>query len=367
MPPDDPLPPLAGGHTAVLLMAYGGPLRLEDVEPYLLDVRGGRPTRPEVVEEVRERYRRIGGRSPILDLTRAQAAALERRLNRAGFPAGSTTDPSARPGRGSGGAGAASPTAARPFRVHVGMRHWHPFLTEACSKIALERPARGVAIAMAPQDSELSVGAYLRKLDEASRAAGLRLPWRTVRSWCDHPRLADAFAARVAEALGRLPAPARDGATVVFTAHSLPERILAAGDPYPEEVRRTIAAVKARLPRVEWRQAWQSAGRTGEPWLGPDAADVLRDLAAAGRRAVVVAPIGSLCDHVEILWDVDVVYRGVAEELGLVFERTASLNDDPMLIEALADLVQAALGSDATRSDGAGAERPRARRLAGGA
>jgi ferrochelatase len=342
MPPDDPPPPLAGGPAAVLLMAYGGPLRLEDVEPYLLDVRGGRPTRPELVEEVRERYRRIGGGSPILDLTRAQAAALERRLNRPG-------------------------SAAGPFRVHVGMRHWHPFLTEACSAIALERPARGVAIAMAPQDSEMSVGAYLRKLEDASREAGLGFEWRTVRSWCDHPLLADAFAARVAEALGRLPAPARAGATVVFTAHSLPERILAAGDPYPDEVRRTIAAVTARLPGVEWRQAWQSAGRTGEPWLGPDAADVLRQLAAAGGRSVVVAPIGFLCDHVEILWDVDVVYRAVAGELGLVFERTASLNDDPLLIEALADLVRAALGSEAPRRDAAPAVRPRARRLAGGA
>jgi ferrochelatase len=321
---DDPASP-PDGHTAVLLMAYGGPLRLEDVEPYLLDVRGGRPTAPELVEEVRERYRRIGGRSPLLDLTRAQAAALERRLND-GAPAA-----------------AAGLGPCPPFRVHVGMRHWHPFLSEACSAIALERPGRGVAIAMAPQDSQLSVGAYLRRLEEASRAAGLALRWRTVRSWCDHPRLADAFAARVEEALGRLPAPDRDGAVVVFTAHSLPERVLAAGDPYPGEVRRTIDAVAARLPAIEWRQAWQSAGRTGEPWLGPDAGDVLRRLAAEGRRAVVLAPIGFLCDHVEILWDVDVVYRELARNLGLAFARTRSLNDDPVLIEALADLVGGAL------------------------
>lgn len=358
MPADEPgAAPPPGAHTAVLLMAYGGPLRLEDVEPYLLDVRGGRPTRPELVEEVRERYRRIGGRSPILDLTRGQAAALETRLNDAAVR-------NAADGAVVGG-------ATGRFRVHVGMRHWHPFLSEACARIARERPARGVALALAPQDSAMSVGAYLRRLEEASRAAGLGLAWRTVRSWCDHPRLADAFAAKISEALRRLPHELRADAVVVFTAHSLPERVLAEGDPYPGEVRRTIDAVAARLPGVEWRQAWQSAGQTGERWLGPDAADVLRELAAADRRGVVLAPIGFLCDHVEILWDVDVVYRGLAGELGLAFERAASLNDDPLLIEALTDLVHQALARPGEDPDvegsaaaGAGVAGPAARSAA---
>ena len=303
---------------AVLLMAYGGPHRLEDVEPYLMEVRGGRPLRAELVEEIRERYRRIGGRSPILERTREQAAALERRLNR------------------SGRAGA---------RVYVGMRHWSPFIRDALAEVAREGADQGVAIALAPQYSGMSVGAYLRKLEETRRAVGLDLEWRRVESWCDHPALADAFASKIRAALERIPVGERDAAVVVFTAHSLPERILAEDDPYPREVERTIAAVLSRLPRVEWRQAWQSAGQTGERWLEPEAADVLRELASEGRRGVVIAPVGFLCDHVEILYDVDVLYRDLARELGLRFERSASLNDDPLLIEALADLVERAVSA----------------------
>ena len=305
----------AGGPPlAVLLMAYGGPARLEDVEPYLLDVRGGRPMRPAAVAEIRERYRRIGGRSPILELTRAQAAALERRLN--------------------AGDGAAA------VRVHVGMRHWFPYVREAVARAAAEGARRGVAIALAPQYSAMSVGTYLRRLEEATAAEAPGLAWRTVESWCDHPLLAEAFAGKLRRALERIPAAEREGTVVVFTAHSLPERILAEGDPYPGEVRRTIEAVLGRLPPLRWRQAWQSQGQTGEPWIGPDAADVLRELAAEGARGVVLAPIGFLCDHVEILYDVDVMYREIARGLGLAFARTESLNDDPLLVEALAELVR---------------------------
>lgn len=293
-------------------MAYGGPNRLEDVEPYLMDVRGGRPMARAAVAEIRERYRRIGGCSPILDLTRAQAAALQRRLRASGAP---------------------------HTRVHVGMRHWSPTIADAVGEIEREGPELAVAIALAPQYSRMSVGAYLQKLTEARAAAGSSVAWREVESWCDHPALARAFAGKLRAALERFPEGEREEVTVVFTAHSLPERILAEDDPYPGEVRRTIDAVRSLLPPFRWRQAWQSRSQTGESWLGPDAADVLRELAAAGTRGVVVAPVGFLCDHVEILYDVDVLYRDIANDLDLAFRRTESLNDDPLLIEALADLV----------------------------
>lgn len=329
----------ARGRIAVMLMAYGGPDSLADVEPYLMDVRGGRPMRPEIVEEIRERYRLIGGRSPILELTRRQAEALERRLTDGAGEA------SAAAGRRQPGGSPEGPE----FRVYVGMRHWTPYIREAMREVARDGASLGVAIALAPQYSSMSVGAYLRRLEEARGAEGPDIQWRAVESWCDHPRLIDAFEEKVRGALARLPEDVRGEAVVVFTAHSLPERILAENDPYPREVRRTIEAVVERLPGLRWRQAWQSQGQTGERWLGPEAADVLRGLAAEGRPAAVVAPIGFLCDHVEILYDVDVHYRDLARELGLAFERSDSLNDDPLLIDALADLVRRHMAEPGSR------------------
>lgn len=346
---------------AVLLMAYGGPDALEDVEPYLLDVRDGRPLPPTAVAEIRERYRLIGGRSPILERTREQADALERRLNRGYTPVARQPRPDADE----------APDAA--FRVYVGMRHWTPTIEHAVQAIGRDGADLGVAIALAPQYSSMSVGAYLRKLEEARRAGGADLEWRFVESWCDHPALAAAFAAKVRAALEPFPQGEREDVVVVFTAHSLPERILSQDDPYPRECRRTIEAVLALLPPIDWRQAWQSQGQTEERWIGPDAGDVMRELAAAGRHGVVIAPVGFLCDHVEILYDVDVQYRRLARELGIRFERTESLNDDPLLIEALTDLVlervDSALGSrgDAPRPDSTLAARgdpPRPRQAA---
>ncbi len=294
---------------AVLLMAYGGPGRLEDVEPYLQDVRGGRPTSPELLHEVRERYAQIGGRSPILDLTRAQAAGTARVLG-------------------------------DRFRVYVGMRHWQPYIREAVDEIVRAGHRRVIGLVMAPHYSTMSVGAYEKTLLEAAGEGGRRLETALVRSWGDHPQFLAAVAEHVAQALRGFPTPG--AVQVLFTAHSLPQRILAAGDPYPDELRASAAAVAARLGLADWRFAFQSAGATPEPWLGPEVGAVLRELAAAGRKDVLIVPIGFVSDHVEILYDVDIAYQALAKELGMRLERTRSLNDDPLLMECLANLVRRA-------------------------
>ena len=297
---------MAGDRVAVLLMAYGGPASLDEVEPYLLDVRGGRPVTPEFLAEITSRYARIGGRSPIRELTEAQAAAVGRRLG-AGFP------------------------------VYVGMRHWHPYIRDAVDRIAADGHRRVVGIVLAPHYSAMSVGVYQKRLLEAARG---RLETALVRSWADHPKFLSAVAERVTQALQRFPAP--QAVQVLFTAHSLPERILAMADPYPEELKASAAAVAKLAGLSDWRVAYQSAGATPEPWLGPEAGALLTELAARGHRAFLIVPFGFVCDHVEILYDVDVTYRALAARLDVQLERTASLNDDPLLVEALSGLVRKA-------------------------
>jgi len=297
---------MAADRVAVLLMAYGGPGSLDDVEPYLSDVRGGRPTSPELLREIRERYARIGGRSPILELTRAQAVAVGRAL-------------------GTG------------FSVYVGMRHWHPFIRETAEEIVRAGHRRVVGVVMAPHYSAMSVGAYEKKLLEAAQG---HFETALVRSWGDHPSFLEGVTDRIKQALQRFPSPA--AVQVIFTAHSLPQRILAAGDPYPDELRASAAAVATRAGLSAWRLAYQSAGATADPWLGPEAGDVVTELAAAGRKAFLLVPIGFVCDHVEILYDIDVEYRELAGRLGVQLERTDSLNDDVHLVAAVTDVARTA-------------------------
>jgi protoporphyrin/coproporphyrin ferrochelatase len=289
--------------TAVLLMALGGPDSLDAVEPYLLDLRGGRPTSPELVEEIRERYAATGGSSPVLDITRELGRRLE---------------------------------AIRPVRVFVGLRHWQPRIADVWGGIVAARPERVVAICMAPQYSAMTVGKYWEKLDEAIAAGGGGdIPVQRVRSWATHPGLIDAFAQAVVTGRGELPVET----PVLFTAHSLPERIVAEGDPYPEEVAATVAAVTERLALPVTRFAFQSQGRSSEPWLGPEVETVLAELAAEGHRHVIVAPIGFLSDHVEITYDIDVEFTAVAEKLGMELRRTPMLNAGDPLAGTLAALV----------------------------
>lgn len=291
----------------VLVMAYGGPGNLDEVEPYLKDIRGGRVTRPALVEEIRARYARIGGRSPILEHTRAQAAAVEKRLG-------------------------------PQFKTYVGMRHWHPYIQDVVGEMERSGLRRVVGVAMAPHYSNMSVGAYEKKL---LQAADGRLDVTLVRTWWREGPFLDAVAARVTEAMQRFTRRGASDVRVIFTAHSLPEKILASADPYPEELKGSAQEVAARVGLSDWRFAFQSAGATSDPWLGPDVEDVIAEVAKAGNESILLVPIGFVCDHVEVLYDIDVECQALAKRLGIQLERTRSLNDDPGLVTAVADVVRA--------------------------
>jgi protoporphyrin/coproporphyrin ferrochelatase len=296
----------------VLLLAHGGPDSLDDIEPFLSNIRGGRPTPPRLVEEVRERYRLIGGRSPILDISQRQAQALERRLNAMG----------------------------EPYRVYLGMRNWHPFIRETMEQIQRDGIGRLLALCLAPQNSLKSVGLYFQNVREAQQKLGWEIPTSFLESWHVEPLLIEAFAEKLDEALASFPDSRENPPAVLFTAHSLPEKILEAGDPYVQEVHETAAAVAKRCGIAAYRFAYQSQGATSETWLGPTVESVLDDLAQSGTRRVLLAPIGFLCDHVEILYDIDILFQQVASRRGILLRRAASLNDSPTLIQALAAVVE---------------------------
>jgi protoporphyrin/coproporphyrin ferrochelatase len=292
----------------VLVMAYGGPDNLDDVEPYLMDVRGYRATAPEIVHEVRERYREIGGRSPILERTRTQADALEHVLDQQG-----------------GG-----------FKVFVGMRHWRPFIQDTLAEMRAQGIERTVGLVMAPHYSRMSIQAYFNKIEDAK--SGMQVA--RIHDWHLLPEYLDTLADRVRTALDRFPESIRADVPVIFTAHSLPERILAWGDPYPMQLLATTDALMERLGPRPHEFAYQSAAISNDPWLGPDASEVMERYASEGKRHMLICPIGFVCEHVEILYDIDIVYQRLAKGLGVQLERIVMLNDDPIMMRGLAGLVR---------------------------
>ena len=301
-------------------MAYGGPTSLDQIPAYLVDVREGRPPSNELRAEMTHRYEAIGGRSPILELTEAQARGIERELNDE----------------------AAAASGVR-YRVYVGMRHWHPYIREVIPHIVADGVDRLVAVVMAPHYSRMSVGRYMQRIDEALAAANARIPVLPVESWKVEPAFIESVSQQVSRALERFANSERDDVYVLFTAHSLPERILQWNDPYPEELRISVQAVVDHVQPKRWSFAFQSQGATADPWLGPSVEETLEKLAAEGVKNVLLVPIGFVCDHVEVLYDVDIEHRGQAESLGIRLERTASLNDDPLLCRAVADAVRRTL------------------------
>jgi len=305
-----------GGKWGVLLLAHGAPDRLEDIPAFLLNVREGRKLPDAAVNEIVRRYNLIGG-SPLLRLTTLQAEGLAKLLGRS---------------------------------VYVGMRNWKPFISEAVVKTKADGVERIVALCLAPQNSRTSIGLYKKCLFEDVERLAPNVQVDFIENWHDHPGLVEAFHERVATALARVQAEAGGPVPVIFTAHSVPERTIQCGDPYEQQVRKTAALVAKAVGLKEFSVAFQSPGMTGEPWIGPTVESLIDQLASYGQRHVLLAPVGFVCDHVEILYDIDVVFREYGKTRGVTVHRSASLNDSPLFIQALAAIVTERLGQKAERS-----------------
>jgi ferrochelatase len=289
-----------GATTGVLLMAYGTPATLDDVEAYYTHIRGGRTPAPELIADLRRRYDAIGGTSPLLDITRAQATGIQQAL-------------------GDG------------FVVELGMKHAPPFIEDGVGALARQGVREMVAVVLAPHFSALSIGQYLERAGAAAQTAGI--DFAGIESWHLEPGYIDLLS----DALRGT------AAHVLFTAHSLPARILEAGDPYPDQLRESAETI-AKLADIDddrWSLAWQSAGKTPEPWLSPSVLEVLPDLAARGVTDVVICPQGFVADHLEVLYDLDIQAKALADEVGISLARTPSPNADPRLCGALAEVIRA--------------------------
>ncbi len=311
MPTDRP----GGPFDAVLIVAFGGPDGPEDVRPFLANVLRGRRITPQRIEEVAHNYERFGGRSPITEITRRQAEGLKARLSAAGVP----------------------------LPVYIGMRNWHPFLADTLAQMAADGIRRAVGFIAAAHHSYSSCGQYRENVRDAQRmvaAAGHTPPEVTyVSSWFDHPLFVETIAANVGDALDRLPASVRPAARIVFTAHSLPLS-MARTCAYQQQLRATAGLVMQRLGREDWTLVFQSrSGRPEDPWLEPDVRDYLRDAHAKGMAAAVLVPVAFLCDHIEVLFDLDIQAAAVARELGLPLTRAATPNDAPTFLDMMADVV----------------------------
>ena len=293
----------------LLVMAYGTPKDLDDVEAYYTDIRHGRPPTPEQLEELKDRYRSIGGRSPLLEITRAQADALGERLN---VPA------------------------------YVGLKHSSPSIPEAIQLMAGDGVDLAVGIVLAPHYSAMSVGDYARRVQKAAEEK-----WHgrleIVRNWHLEPGYIDYLTREIELARRSLPEDA--GPVVLFTAHSLPARILQNKDPYPDQLRETASAVAGKARVAHWDIAWQSAGRTKDDWLGPDLVEVIEKMSADGVASVIVCPCGFVADHLEVLHDIDIEAQAAASRVGVELVRTRSPNTDAGFLDALAGVARRTFAS----------------------
>ena len=300
--------------TGVIVMAYGTPADLGDVERYYTDIRHGRTPPPELLEELTQRYRAIGGRSPLLEITRAQVKGIEERLG--GPPA------------------------------FLGQKHSPPFVGDAIEALAQNDVTDAAGLVLAPHYSAMSVGDYERRARLAAESVGWKGNLKMVESWHLEPGYVEFLIDALDQAVSELPEDVRGDAMVVFSAHSLPERILQKNDPYPDQLRETAQAVASRIELDRWRVGWQSAGRTADPWLGPDILEIIGSEAEAGTPAIIVCPCGFVSDHLEVLYDLDIEAAGLARSKGIAFGRTRSPNDDPSFLDTLAAVVRRALDAN---------------------
>lgn len=302
----------------VLVMSYGTPESMDQVEAYYTHIRRGHPPTPDQLEELKSRYEAIGGVFPLRENTNQQVAALEERLNQL------QTDIN--------------------FICYQGLKHASPYIEDGVKAMAQDGITEAVAIVLAPHYSSMSVGAYIERAKEIAEQTGIKMQF--VKEYHLHPYLIDALTMRVEEAMERFDADSRDQVRILFTAHSLPAKIMELNDPYVEQLLETSRAISQRTGYTNWQFAWQSAGKTAIPWLGPDILEVISNLHKEGIKDVLVCPIGFVSDHLEVLYDIDIESKQLATELGMHLERTRSLNSDPLYIETLADSILTALKKD---------------------
>lgn len=305
---------MTANRTAILLLAHGTPDKPDDVPAYMRNVTSGRAIPNAVMEEVKHRYGLIG-RSPLTEITLQQAAHLERAI---GTP------------------------------VYVGMRNWHPYIGETVRKMVADGITHAVGLCLAPQNSRTSVGLYKRA---ALAEAGTTLTVDFVESWHDHPLLIKAFAAKLAPAWKAACAEMKHEVPVIFTAHSVPERTITDGDPYSRQAQETAALVAKQImdmSQTDWRFAFQSQSMSGGAWIGPTVEATIDALRDAGHTAMLVQPVGFVCDHVEVLYDIDILFKQYAAERGVKLWRTESLNTSPEFIAALADVARERLAKAAS-------------------
>ncbi len=295
-------------HTGVLLLAHGSPNSVDEVPDFLLRVTGGRPLPPEVIEEVKHRYA-IVGRSPLTEITLRQGELLAAKL---GMP------------------------------VYVGMRNWHPYISQTLRQMVTDGIRHAVVICLAPHNSRTSVGLYRNSLAKCTDPG---LSFDFVESWHDEPPLIQAFAEKLIAGRGKADQEAGVSVPVIFTAHSVPQRTILEGDPYENQTRETaeLVAAAAGIKRSDWRFAFQSQGMSGGAWLSPTVETTILDLKRSGYRGLFIQPIGFLCDHIEVLYDIDIIFNRFAEKEGLRMWRAESLNTSALLISALIEVVHSRL------------------------
>jgi ferrochelatase len=297
--------------TGVLVMAYGTPTTPDDVEPYYTRIRHGRPPTPELLKELQDRYNDLGGTSPLAARTAAQVAGIAAELELR-FPG--------------------------QFDVRFGSKYEPPMIEDVAPSFVEDGFEHVIGLVLAPHSSSMSTTQYM---DRARACLGEHLRLSEIHSWWDVPAFIAIIAQRVNDALASIPDDRRATTEVLFSAHSLPEKILANGDTYPEQLRASAQLAADAAGLTSWDLAWQSAGRTADPWIGPDILDVLRAKHAAGITDVVSCPIGFVSDHLEVLFDIDIQAQELSHELGINLVRTVSLNDDPAFMAMLADVVAA--------------------------
>ncbi|MEY9091462.1 ferrochelatase [Paenibacillus sp. RC84] len=296
----------------VLVMSYGTPQSMEDIEAYYTHIRRGNKPSPEQLHELTSRYEAIvGGVFPLRENTDNQVAGLQNAL--------------------------ASEHDDVEFVCFQGLKHAYPFIEDGIEQMAQSGITEGVGIVLAPHYSTMSIGSYNKRAREKAAEHGIAMTF--VDSYHLHPKLLQALTERVERALGKFGEENRSSVRVLFSAHSLPEKILELGDPYPEQLLETSRAIADKAGIENWQFAWQSAGQTATPWLGPDILDVLRTLAKEDVKRVLVCPIGFVSDHLEVLYDLDIEAQQLAKEIGLHLERTDSLNTDPLYMQTLSDAV----------------------------